>query len=128
MRNAGKYVAQIFNLLCRRFVIGSRSSRGAICPAGWAQQIKNLRYGRLQICGPRENSPFFTLYTGSVSLVERLKEAALAVQLRATPFAFACLFRVSISSEMMRTAGKELWRAVKSISRGALTGNPNING
>ena len=37
-------VAQIFNLLYRRFVIGRTLLAGDI------SQVKNLRYGRLQVC------------------------------------------------------------------------------
>jgi hypothetical protein len=43
-------VAQICNLLCRRFVIGRASDRSSALAFADARQNAILRYGRLQIC------------------------------------------------------------------------------
>src|SRR5690348_748290 len=49
-------VAQIFNLLYRRFAIGTPPNRPAILEFTtaafpfWPQQVRNLRYDRLKIC------------------------------------------------------------------------------
>ena len=55
-------VAQIFNLLYRRFAIGSRpallarraAERSALSEP---KQVENLRYGRLEVCATRQAAP-----------------------------------------------------------------------
>jgi hypothetical protein len=53
---AKKLVAQIFDLLYRRFAIGKASNRRealgfTTAPASSPELVRNLRYSRLQICG-----------------------------------------------------------------------------
>ena len=55
-QRAAKRVAQICNLLYRRFVIGSGSDLPAVPETSSGQQIENLLYGRLQIRATREAS------------------------------------------------------------------------